>query len=304
MFLAGCAEDLFNSDNYDGYNNYTSVLNFGSDSTFSVATWNVEYFPKQGVHTINLMTEIIVGLNVDIFALQEITNNLNFNQLIDKINDLDSINQWIGFRAGFGDNLELAYIINISSVNIIHTPYTILKDHDYYFAYREPFVLKVSYFNNEIIIINNHFKCCGDGLLEFNNESDEEKRRYDAINLLKDYIDTNLSNKNVIVLGDLNDDIAESPQNNVFQMILDDSENYLFVDLGIANSNSLGWSYPSWPSHLDHILITNELFDEFNNADYYVQTIRLEESLDGEWYEYDQYISDHRPVGFHLVMNP
>ena len=197
----------------------------------------------------------------------------------------------------------MAYIISTSSVNIIDQPYLILNEYDHYFAYREPYVVKVSYMNHEFIIINNHFKCCGDGILDFDNESDEEKRRYNASKVLKEYIDTYLSDKNVIVLGDFNDDIAESTQNNVFQMILDDSENYMFVDFEIANGNISEWSYPSWPSHLDHILITNELFDEFNNANY-VQTLQLEESLHGEWNEYDQYISDHRPVGFHLVINP
>ena len=122
---------------------------------------------------------------------------------------------------------------------------------------------------SSLIII---FKCCGDGIIDFNNESDEEKRRYDASNFLKEYIDTNLSDKNVIVLGDLNDDIAEAPQNNVFQMILDDPENYLFADLEIANGSTSEWSCPTWPSHLDHILITNELFDELGNSD--IQTIK------------------------------
>ena len=116
LLLAGCAEDLFNDvGNNDNGENYNPVPSFGLDSTFSVVTWNVEYFPKQGVHTINLMAEIIVDLNVDVFGLQEITDTFYFNQLIDKINDLDSINQWIGFRSGYGDYQELAYIINISS---------------------------------------------------------------------------------------------------------------------------------------------------------------------------------------------
>ena len=95
-------------------------------------------------------------------------------------------------------------------------------------------------------------------------------------------------------MGDLNDDIAESWQNNVFQMILDDTQNYFFMDLEIANASSSEWSYPSWPSHLDHILITNELFDDLDDSD--IQTIKIDEYLNGGWNEYDQYISDHRPV--------
>ena len=51
------------------------------------------------------------------------------------------------------------------------------------------------------------------------------------MNLLKQYIDDNLPGQNVIVVGDLNDDIAEESTNNVFQHILEDSENYFFSDI-------------------------------------------------------------------------
>ena len=101
----------------------------------------------------------------------------------------------------------------------------------------------------------------------FNDEFDEENRRYTAMNLLKTYIDENLSNEKVIVLGDLNDDISEPHQNNVFQDVLNDSDNYQFGDLIIAQGNSSDWSFPNWPSHLDHILITNELFDELDSIE-------------------------------------
>ena len=65
--------------------------------------------------------------------------------------------------------------------------------------------------------------------MDLNDEFDEENRRYTAMNLLKTYIDENLSNEKVIVLGDLNDDISEPYQNNVFQDVLNDSDNYQFV---------------------------------------------------------------------------
>tara|TARA_B100000609_G_C17053876_1_gene350455 strand:- start:126 stop:770 length:645 start_codon:yes stop_codon:yes gene_type:complete len=148
------------------------------------------------------------------------------------------------------------------------------------------------------LIINNHFKCCGDGIIDFDDTSDEENRRYKAINLIKEYIDNNFENKRVIVVGDLNDNIAEAPINNVFQEVLNDSINYSFADLEIAQGNSSEWSYPTWPSHLDHILITNELFQVLNISE--VKTIKIDEYLDGGWNEYDQNISDHRPVAIKL----
>ena len=302
LLLVGCAEDLFNDvGNNDNGENYNPVPSFGADSTFEVITWNVEWFPKH-LNTVNAMAEIIVDLNADIFGLQEITNTSYFNQLIDKINDLDSLNQWIGFRAENGDYQELAYIINTSSVTIINNPYSILNSYSYYYAYRNPYVVEVSYTNNNFIIINNHFKCCGNGNLEIDDD-DEEYRRQLASNYLKNYVDNNFPNDNVIIIGDLNDKLDDSVDNNVFQNFIQDNTNYQFVDINIALGESANYSWPGWnqntypPTHLDHIIITNEIFDGLNNFGYYVQTICLDEYLN----TYYQYISDHRPVGLSLV---
>jgi len=163
--------------------------------------------------------------------------------------------------------------------------------------------MDLNYMGERFIIINNHFKCCGDGILNIPNDNDEETRRYFANNLLKEYIDTNFTNENVIVLGDLNDNLLDDTQNNVFQMILDDADNYLFTDYEIAAGNNSEWSFPSWPSHLDHILITNELFVEFQNIESDIQTIKIDEYLTGGLIEYDENISDHRPVALKLLID-
>jgi hypothetical protein len=136
--------------------------------------------------------------------------------------------------------------------------------------------------------------------MDLDDLGDEETRRYTASNLLKEYIDTNLPNENVIVLGDLNDILTDAVANNVFQMIINDTENYLFADMGIAEGSSSDWSYPWWPSHIDHILITNELFDEFVNGGSAVQTIKIDEYMEGGFDDYYENISDHRPVALKL----
>ena len=83
-------------------------------------------------------------------------------------------------------------------------------------------------------------------------------------------------------------------------LFINDPSNYLFTDMQIAQGSSLDWSFPNWPSHLDHILITNELFDEFNNNNSEILTIKIDNYLDGGFNQYDQNISDHRPVGLKL----
>ena len=85
-------------------------------------------------------------------------------------------------------------------------------------------------------------------------------------------------------------------------MFLDDSENYLFTDMQIAEGSSLDWSYPSWPSHLDHILISNELFEDFQNLNSLVSVIKIDDYMGG-WNNYDNNVSDHRPIGIKLGHN-
>jgi len=103
-------------------------------------------------------------------------------------------------------------------------------------------------------------------------------------------------------LGDYNDlltdplDALNILNKNVFKKIILDSLKFEFIDMNIALNSSSYWSYPTWPSHLDHILITNELFDNVVNT----QTIIAEDYLSERWSEYEDVISDHRPVGIRL----
>ena len=261
----------------------------GQTESLDVITWNIENFPKSN-QTINYVTNIINDINVDIIALQEIENQVSFEQLENNL-----FGSWTGYRSENSNWGELSYLINHDNVEITHYPYTILDDYEYYFAYRPPYVVEVSFNEETFIIINVHYKCCGDGNLE-QDDWDEEYRRQQANHYLKNYIDTYLSNQNVIVLGDFNDDISEST-NNVFSNFLDDTENYYFADIHIAEGPSSNWSFPSWPSHLDHILITNEIFDNYNINSAF--TFKIDQYMGG-WNQYDNYISDHRPVVINL----
>ena len=47
-------------------------LTFGTDTTFEVMTWNIEWFPKNGATTIDYVTQIIDALDVDLLAIQEL----------------------------------------------------------------------------------------------------------------------------------------------------------------------------------------------------------------------------------------
>ena len=272
-------------------------LKLGSENTLDIMTWNIEFFPKQDNETVDYVDSLITSSNIDIIALQEISSDGYFTQLINELNDPESQNNWVGYRSGTGSWGELAYIINTSTIDIIQIPYTILNSFSHYFAYREPYILEITFSNEQFFIINNHFKCCGNGIIQ-NDYWDEEYRRQQASLYLQDYINTNLADENVIVLGDLNDELTDPEENNVFWNFISNPNEYMFVDMDIAEGSPEYWSYPTWPSHIDHILITNELFDNVVS----VNTVLYDTVLTEGWNEYEYYISDHRPLYISFCM--
>ena len=266
-------------------------LTFGTDSTLDVVSWNIEHFPKNGQITIDLVSQIIQALDVDVLAIQEVTDNVFLDQLV------ESLDGWDGVYA-YNQYAALAYIYKTDVLDEVDV-FEIYTSRSREFP-RSPLVMEMNFMNEHYVIINNHLKCCGDQYLDLDDPWDEEKRRFDACNLLDQYIVENHDNDNVILLGDLNDILTDSPANNVFQDFIDDDDNYLFVDMDIAQESSSNWSYPSWPSHIDHILITNELFDEFEDEESDIRTIKVDEYFEEGFYDYDNNVSDHRPVGLKI----
>ena len=266
-------------------------LDFGTDQTMEVVTWNIEHFPKNLSLTVEYTVQIMRGLNADIYALQEIESNSYFEDVISTLNIDDPENTWDGYRATSAYySINLAYIYKSNQLQIDDI-YEIYQD-DWYAFPRSPLVMELSFNGNDLIVINNHLKAGGD--------SDDEARRLEACQKLDTYISENWPNIEVLLVGDLNDDITEPENSNVFWSFINEPLEYDFTDMEIAEGSSVYWSYPSWPSHLDHILITNELFDEFSLEDSDIQVLRIDELLDGGWSEYDNNVSDHRPVGLKL----
>ena len=266
----------------------------GSSQSLDVMTWNVENYPKHN-QTNSYLIDVINQINIDIIAFQEIESQNAFNNLINQLNG-----NWVGHRSDPGSSWgELSYAINLDEI-VINNIYNILSGDAYYFAYREPYVVEFTHQEIDYVIINNHFKCCGDDYLDLDNTSDEEYRRLIASQLLEEYIDDNLGSERVIVLGDLNDSLTDNQSNNVFWGFLN-SDNFLFADYDIADGPSSNWSYPTWPSHIDHIIITDELFSDFENSE--VLTFKVDDYLSGGWNSYENYMSDHRPVFMRIDFN-
>ena len=120
-------------------------INFSNQNSFDIFTWNVEWFPKQGVVTVDSVKEIIEAIDAELIALQEINNISEFNNLIAKLDSYD------GFTTNTS-NLNLAYVykknLNIDSI------YTILNSENYVFAGRLPLVLEMNYEGEDSFDLN------------------------------------------------------------------------------------------------------------------------------------------------------
>jgi len=254
-------------------------IQFGTESTLDIVTWNIEHYPKNNL-TVSYLAELIDSMNVDIIAMQEIWGDgasVSFENLKTKLDGWDGSRKSSGLAYLYKTELTINSLTEINDLNEI---------------IREPYLLSLTWGGQNIYVINNHFKAFGG--------AENEAERKIASEKIENYINEYLEDLNVIVLGDLNDELNDEESVNVFQNFINDASNFKFTDMDIAYSSSSNWSYPSWPAHFDHILITNELFDEFDNEGSSVQTIRLEEYFDNDWTEYENYISDHRPVGLRL----
>lgn len=254
-----------------------SDLKFGTDTTFDVITWNIEHFPQAGVTTVDDVKNIIKNLNVEVIAIQEIEDTAAFTKMVNELEGYDGFyGNWYYIACGYIYKSDVVTVNN--KEELFHGDFKIFP--------RPAYLFDVNYNGERFYILNNHFKCC----------SGSEDRRSAACAQLKEYIDNNLPDENVIVLGDLNDEIVDSI--NVFQNFIDDKENFFFADMAVAQSDSEYWSYESWPSHLDHILITNELFEHTPNA----TTIQLDDYFSPTSY-YKDSISDHLPVGINISLS-
>ena len=267
---------------------------FGTTPTIDVVTWNIETFPKNGETTIETVRQMVEAMDVDLIGLQEISDRGAFETLVDQLPGWEGHTD-SAWYAG------LAWLYRTDRVEVVRQ-YEIYTTEEYWSAFpRSPQVMKFRSSGTDIVVINNHLKCCGDGVFDAGNAGDEETRRAEAMRLLKDYVDEHFDGQRVVILGDLNDSLTDAPSDNVFQPLLDEPERYRFVDLDIAQGDSEDWSFPNWPSHLDHLLITQPLFANFEAGGEQAETILVDQALVGGWWVYDRDVSDHRPVGLRLA---
>ena len=272
-----CAVPTEDETNYSAINSSLPDLNW--EDGIEIVTWNIENFPKAGQQTIDSVAIILKILNADIYCLQEISSESEFMQLAERLDGYNIVYSTVT------EYLNLAILYRSGSITLRNQT-NLFSDYSYEFASRPPLRTEMTFLGDKSIdftLINLHLKCCNNG---FN-------RRVASAELLYSYLleSSAAGVVNQIVVGDWNDDISDNPSVNSFTIFLNDTLNFSFMTWDLANAESDVFdSYPGYPSCIDHILISSDLFDEAGSGD--VQTMRLGDYISN----YDELISDHRPV--------
>ena len=91
LFVIVIAFKIANSQNL-------SDLSFGTNNTFEIMTWNIEWFPKNGQTTVDSVSTIIQALDMDLYAFQEISDTNMFKQMINNMDGYEYyfLSSWFG----------------------------------------------------------------------------------------------------------------------------------------------------------------------------------------------------------------
>lgn len=267
----------------------TFITAFGEDNTLEVVSWNIEMFPIMRSRTISAVKRIILALDADIYAVEEITSDNDFQTLIDSLNAADSLVQYSGRLNPLAPSLKTGIIYKSGLIEVLSDTQLVAGDNRY--AQRPPliFYLRASRngrsFDFSLMVV--HLKAFGD--------ADSEDRRRRAVQSIEQFVNDQLSDPekdhDFIIAGDWNDLLNDDPAHNIFLPFLNNPQQYRFLTAQFAGSpTEFTFIGGSFNSLIDHIMITSSVDGAFPSI-----TTRILK-IDQEFTPYLNEVSDHRPV--------
>ncbi|MBD3273972.1 MAG: hypothetical protein GF372_01605 [Candidatus Marinimicrobia bacterium] len=266
-----------------------SSLDVNRDEQIEIITWNIEQFPKSGDISIQRAADIINGVNADIYALQEIRESAFFQDLLEKCPGYE------GVLSEASQFIKPAVIYKSAVLDLVAEQDLFSNaggDTSRNFASRNP--IRVEFLFNgtfPLTLINFHLKAFDD--------EESEARRLESIKILHNYTENrenSSTDSNFVLLGDWNDDfddLSDTTTTHPLYIFWQDSLDFRFLTYQLAtDDDESNDSYPNYspPSFLDHILISDALFDEAQSGE--VRTLQMDQHLDS----YFSVVSDHYPV--------
>ena len=296
--------------------------------TFDVVTYNLEFFgsdvkgtdgvefgPTDDALQIDNVAKVMNKLNADVYVVQEVSDDASLDVLIQKINingktfDKSISTSWsYSFQAPDANfppqKLVVLYNTQTTAVKKTRVMFKALYDDvragtnlpgypgtssSFFSSGRLPYMVTIETnlggIKKEINLIDLHARAnSGSDISRYN------MRKYDA-QLLRDSLVANYPDANLILLGDFNDDVKSSViagNPSSYEAFVNDTANFDALTLGISQAGA--YSFLSSGGFLDHIVISNELTDEYIDKSIAVYDPRADIP------SYTTTTSDHGPV--------
>ncbi|TDO69849.1 putative secreted protein (Por secretion system target) [Flavobacterium chryseum] len=267
---------------------------FGTDVK---GTDGKEFGPEDDIKQVENVAKVMNKLDADVYVVQEVSDEPSLNDLIQKISingktfDKTISTSWsYSFDAPdpkfppqklvvlyntqtttvkstkvlFKDLYDQVRANSIVLPNYPGTSSTAQVNDDSFFSSgRLPYLVTIETniggIKKEINLIDLHARAnSGTDIMKYN------QRKYD-IDYLKQSLDAEYPNSNLIILGDFNDDVKSWVGNTTiassYKAFVDDITNYNALTLGISQAGA--FSFLSSGGFLDHIVISNELNDQY-----------------------------------------
>lgn len=269
------------------------------------------------------VANVIKTIDADLYAFQEVGNeSANFDGLVTDLGP-----GWAGIRSltpvvpsssygTEGDKVQrLAIIYKTSVVNPVSTRallstvntaslsgYPSTNDR-FWASGRFPFLITANVtlggITKQIDFVNIHARANG-GSTAADQKNRYDMRRYD-VEFLKDSLDARFAARNLIMLGDFNDDVkqtvvaAAGTTESSYKKYVDDNLNYQVLTLPLSQANAFTFVGSSL-SMLDHLVLSNEL-----SNDYLTSSTTIEDPRNYIT-NYVNSTSDHLPVSARFVI--
>ena len=277
-----------------------NVPKIGNDTLLDVGTWNIEWFgdnssgPTDETLQFNNVKAVIEKTDLDIWALEEMSNPASFISLTNSLPNYSSVN------STFSQTQKMCFLYKKSMFNFINAEH-ILAVSNYDFASRQPLMVTLATKGDSLNIdtmyfIVVHLKANSDATATAKLESYNRRKR--AANALKVFIETTLQNKKYFILGDWNDRLDFSIHNGIdttpFKQLLDAKYNFATKPLADAGKRSYAFS----DGFIDHIMLSPRM-DSF----FVKQSAGVLDNLGQFITNFSNSTSDHYPIYGRFLMN-
>ncbi|MFH7018218.1 choice-of-anchor J domain-containing protein [Flavobacterium sp. FlaQc-47] len=298
--------------------------------TFDIVSYNLEFFgtavkgtdgvefgPTDNALQIENVAKVMNKLNADVYVVQEVSDEPALDALIQKISiNGKTFDKTISTSWSYSFNpadpnfppQKLVVIYNTQTATVTDTRVMFKDLYDevragtttlpnypggngasFFSSGRLPYMVQIETnlggVKKLLNLVDIHARAnSGSDIARYN------MRKYDA-QVLKDSLDLYYANSNLVILGDYNDDVKASvitPNPSSYKMFVDDQVNYNALTLGISQAGA--FSYLSSSGFLDHIMISNELNDDYIQNSIAVYDPRTDIA------NYTNTTSDHGPV--------